>query len=176
MFDGIIDAASSGGLGAIVGLIGGSISRYQQYKMRKIEIEGELKVRALDIQESKLERQHNLDMADKEMDLAETEGDIDAQKADLKNLGESLKLATKNTGIAFVDAIRGLMRPLITVFLLILSTWILAQVWNEVGGLESLTPEKLISIFEYMVRQIIFLTVTAVAWWFASRGTNLEIK
>lgn len=176
MLDEIVGVASSGGLGAIVGLIGGSISRYQQYKMRKIEIQAEVSMRKMDIEESKLERQHDLDMADKQIEIAETEADIAYDQQDLTNLGESIKLATQNTGIFFVDAIRGLMRPLITIFLMGLLTWLLYQIWGEIGGLDALSPDRLIAIFEHMVHQITFLGVTAVAWWFASRGAKLEIK
>jgi hypothetical protein len=171
MLNEIMTVASSGGLGAIVGLFGGILTRFQQYKVRKIELEHDQKMRLYDLQEAKLERQHFLDMADKQMDIAEQEGEIAYEQADLANLRESIRQAGRDSGIEFVEIVRGLMRPFITLFLLIAASALVGILWDKVGGLDAFTQAELIEIFKHTVYQMVFLTVTAVTWWFASRGS-----
>lgn len=176
MLEEVIGVASSGGLGAIIGAVSGYFTRRQQAKLEESRFEHDQAMRKLDLQEAKLEQEHALAVADKQLELAETEAEIQAQVADSQLLESSILAASKSSGNSKVDALKGLMRPLITVFMLIVSTWLLAALWKKLGGLEAFSTEELVSLFEYMVKQIVFLTVTAVTWWFASRPARLDKK
>jgi hypothetical protein len=170
----ITAVASSGGLGAIVGLLGGIATRWQQYKIQKAELEHDAKMRLYDLQEAKLERQHFLDMADKKMEMAEQEGDIAYDQADLSNLKESIKYANRDTGIEVVEKVKGLMRPGITLFLLVVTCAFAVMLWDKVGGLDAMEQKEALELFNHIIRQMVFLTVTAVAWWFSSRAARLD--
>jgi len=174
MFAEVTAIASSGGLGAIVGLAGGIINRFQQYKMHKVNLEHDAKMRSYDLAEAKLERQHTLAMADKKMEEAELEGDIAYEQADLANLKQSIKEAGTDSGIELVETVKGLMRPFITLFLLLATCTLLGMLWSRVGGLSVFSENELIDLFRHIVQQMVFLTVTAVSWWYASRPARLD--
>jgi len=41
-----------------------------------------------------------------------------------------------------------------------------------INGLESIPITKLYALYANMINQLLFLTITAVSWWFMSRGTS----
>ncbi|ABC28924.1 hypothetical protein HCH_02094 [Hahella chejuensis KCTC 2396] len=74
----------------------------------------------------------------------------------------------------FVDAIRDLMRPLITVYLLILATFVTLNISRHLGGVGALSPVDLMVLYKEAIAQMLFLTTTAVTWWFGSRPSSLR--
>ncbi|MBU6955983.1 hypothetical protein KP814_31850 [Hahella sp. HN01] len=74
----------------------------------------------------------------------------------------------------FVDAIRGLMRPLITVYLLILATFVTLNISRHLGGVGALSPVDLMALYKEAIAKMLFLTTTAVTWWFGSRPSQLR--
>lgn len=165
----IVDLFASGGMGALVGMLGSWMTKREDRKNLELTIKRDVQLGELRLKELAAESEHELAMADKEVERAEVEGDIAIESAEIGAFAESLQAQAKSTGIVFVDAIRGLMRPLITVFLLILATWLAASVNDMVGGLESMPKAELFDLYRLIIQQLIFLTVTAVTWWFGSR-------
>jgi hypothetical protein len=174
MLETILGVASSSGLGALIGAVSGYFTRKQEATRELARLEVELKHRELDIKEAEIERQHALDMADKKMEEAELEGDIAYEQADLANLRESIKQAGKSSGIGFVEGIKGLMRPVITLILMVQAEYLLWDMWMKLGGLDAFSPDAQVEMFKHLLYQMIFLTVTAVSWWFASRAPKLD--
>ena len=168
----ITDIVTSGGMGAIIGLAGSWMTKREDRKKAELDLERELKVGELRLKELEAESNHELAMADKAMERAEVEGNIAIESEEIAAFAESLKSQAKSTGIIFVDAVRGLMRPTITVFLLGLSTWMAIAVHKLVGGLDSLPANELFALYKLIIMQVIFLTVTAVTWWFGSRPSK----
>ena len=173
----LIGLFSTGGMGAIIGLAGSWMTKREDRKKAELDLQREIEIGKLRLQEITAESEHELAMADKEMERAEVEGNIAIESAEIDAFTESLKAQAKSTGIVFVDAVRGMMRPLITVFLLGLSTWLAVTVHTLVGGLETISKVELFDLYEIIIQQIIFLTVTAVTWWFGSRpGKSVTAK
>ncbi|OGD52542.1 hypothetical protein A3K80_09165, partial [Candidatus Bathyarchaeota archaeon RBG_13_38_9] len=168
----IISIFTSGGFGAIVGGIGSIFTRIEERKAKKDQYEHDLEMAKIALEESKLDRDHELAMADKERIKAEVEGEIETKKLDYQALIESVKDASKPTGIKWVDGVRALMRPLITTYLLIVSTVIAVQVFRYTKGLESLSPAEILTMYKDLISNINFLTNVAVTWWFGTRSTN----
>jgi len=172
MISSILSIMTSGGFGAVTGLIGGYLTKVENRKMKALDHAHEQSMGELSIRELTLEHTQALELKDKEAMLAEVEGDIIVEGKEADAFVESIKGQGKATGIGFVDAIRGLMRPLITVFLL----WVVWQIYADVdalvGGLEAMPMIALAALYAEIVSSIIFLTTTAVAWWFASRGAK----
>jgi len=166
--DWLVDIFTSGGLGAITGLAGGLITKHIERKEKANERGFLLKKQELDLKELELEQAHETAMADKQMERAQVEGNIKIEHAEVGAFTESQKTVGKLTG--FLRAVR----PAITFYLLFVSTILTVIVWNRVGGLSSFTPEQLTDLLREMIATILFLTVTAVAWWFGSRGGNLK--
>jgi hypothetical protein len=121
--------------------------------------------------EAEAEAEHELRIADKEYDKSELEGDIEETNRSYDTLQESLK-SLKPTGIKWVDALRGMMRPAITVYLMVVATILTLRIGALVGGLESLNPKALFALYQDVIQQIVFLTATAVTWWFGSRPSS----
>jgi type III secretory pathway component EscV len=168
----ILSIFTSGGFGAIIGGIGSIFTRIEERKAKKDQYEHELNMAKISLEESKLDRQHELDMADKERIKTELEGEIEAKKQDYQALIESMKDAFKPTGIKWVDAVRSLMRPLITTFLLVVSTIIAIQVFRYTKGLDALSPNEVLEMYKDLIANINFLTNIAVTWWFGTRPTT----
>ena len=159
---------TSGGMGAIVGLVGGALTRWQQYKLEKVQLEHEAKMRDLDVKEAALERKHDLDIIDKNINKAEAEGKIAYQVADLDNLKASIQ-ADRDTGIPSIEKLKGAMRPYITLFLMVSYTGFMGYLTYKLNGLSALSHEKLVELYIYGIESYVFLSITAVGWWFASR-------
>jgi hypothetical protein len=172
MIDAIVGLFSSSGLGAIVGAVGSWLNKREERANLKLQFEHEQAMTELSIREVTLTQSHELQLADKQIQRAQAEGDIAAELSELQTFGESVKSGAKNTGIMFVDAVRGLMRPLITVYLLIVSSYIAYQVSALVGGVESLSADELYDMYRDVISQLIFLTTVAVTWWFGTRPSG----
>ena len=170
----IVDLFSTGGMGAIIGLAGSWLTKREKRKEAELNLQREIELGKLRLDELAAESEHELAMADKQMQRAELEGDIVVEKAEVDAFTESLKSQAKSTGILIIDAVRGLMRPLITVFLLGVSAWLAYSVNGLVGGLSSLDSKAIYALYDQIIQQIIFLTVTAVTWWFGSRPAKAE--
>lgn len=165
--DWLAEIFTSTGLGSIVGLAGGLVSKHSEYKIKKIELGYELKRAHLAIEEAKLEHEHALAMADKQVERAQVEGSLKVESEEVQAFTESIKNADKFTGILRY------VRPAITAYLLLASTMLFGVVWVRVGGLDAFLPMELNALLRDMINAAIFLTVTCVSWWFASRGGNL---
>lgn len=161
--------ASSSGLGAIVGVVGNSIGRWQEAKQQEAERKHEIQSRELDLKELEIQHSQELELADKQMQIAETEGKISADIKDAEAFTESQRNAFTPSGIKWVDGVRSLMRPVISVYLLAVTTYTAVVVFSEIGGLEQLPADVLLSTAQQVIQQVLFLTTVAVTWWFGSR-------
>ena len=167
MLDTLIDLFATGGAGSIVGVAGGLLTKYEERKRQKIDNEHKEAMRDKDIEELKLEYAQQEKMADKKLELAEVEGAIEIDKKQLDAFAESMK-----DGGGHMDLAKSLMRPIITVYLLIATTFILRYLWKLVGGLEAIPAEQLMELFKYIIYQVVFLSVVSVTWWFAARPSS----
>lgn len=173
MLDAILGILGTGGAGGVIGLFGGWLSKRETRKMAEIQFKHDERMAEFQAQESREERQQALELADKNRELAETEGAIEVEGREVDAFVESIKSQATQTGIRLVDGVRGLMRPLITLFLLVSTTVIYYLINDKVGGLDSLPKPELIAIYRHVIEQIIFLTVLSVSWWFGSRKGQL---
>lgn len=171
MLDALLGIMSSGGLGAVVGLAGSLATKWLEYKTMDQKLNFEVKMADLRKQELEMEHKHALAVIDKEIDVARTEGEIARDVAEMEAFTESQRQAQVKYG-GIVDKIRGLMRPLITVYLMIITTIITSSVWERLGGLTALPADTVMNLFEYLVHSAVFLTITAVTWWFGTRPSE----
>lgn len=172
MFEAILGIFSSAGMGGIIGLAGGIASKWLEYKTIGQKLAFEKQMALIRTKELEMEMKQALALADKQMEIAQVEGEIQKDVAEMAAFTESQKAGQKVYG-GWVDQVRGLMRPVITVYLLAISSFLTVLIWGTLGGLEAFPPEKLQDLFVYLVNASVFLTVTAVLWWFGSRVGNL---
>jgi|SRR6056300_1576129 len=171
MLDAVLGIFSSGGMGAIVGLVGSIATKWLEYRTIGQKLKYEEKMALIRAKELQLEHTHAVAMADKALETAEVEGAIAADIAAMQAFTESQKVNQVLYG-GWIDKIRGLVRPFITGYLLLITTWITILLWNTIGGLESMPQEELTDLFRHLVHAAVFLTITAVTWWFGTRPSE----
>lgn len=171
MLGDLVDLFAGGGVmnivGAISGLVGGWLAKREQRKLLTLENEHERYMADIDLKRDKLEHEQALAVMDKKVEQARVEGEIE----DDIRAGDAFIESIKPSKLTkFGEIVKSAMRPIITVALLWVTWTIYVQLEELMGGLEGLDPVQLQQLFVYVVHAIIFLTITAVSWWFASRG------
>lgn len=144
--DWILNLVGSGVFGSL-GTFGGAIFAYFSKKEANKQA---LEMRKFDLKEIEAERESAVILEDKQTAQIIEQGKIETELANTAAFTTSLK-SFQLSGIAWVDAIRSLMRPVITVFLLILTAFF---VWQNPAAVE---------------QDVLSLTSLAVGWWFGSR-------
>lgn len=166
----IVGGGATGLLGSIINSVGDYFKQKQQYaheeKMAEIETE-----------HLKMEIDRDVDIAEQEaaaqMEVAAAETQAESYKADSRAYlpREAVK---GNTAIAYlmaiVDFLRGMTRPVLTLYLCAITTLIYMQthvVIEQAGGLDQ---KQSFFLMKNITLGILYLTFTAVGWWFGSRS------
>jgi len=173
MIDLLLGLASSSGLGAILGIAGNYLTQREK-RLANVEANTHEKAMAeIDNKRDQAEHAQALSMADKNNDTARIEGNIlaDVAAGQAFTAGQ-VAAGRQNSGIPWVEAVKSLMRPILTSYLLIIVSYLTYALHKLVGGFEVLPTTEIYTLYTHLIHQIIFLTVTAVAWWFSSRGTK----
>lgn len=182
-------------LGGVTGLIGNAFTTWFKYKNKKMEVEHEENMLKLEtsamLQESEMQIQITKSRIEGEIELA----DADAYKQSIKGASEKLfsdkwidmiMEAGKTkwygwffkfigmfiaSGFAFLDWLRSFMRPAMTLYLMGATTWITYMAWDIVekthGGVMTLNVAE--GILTQVIHTVVYLTVSAVTWWFGDR-------
>lgn len=182
-------------LGGVTGLIGNAFTTWFKYKNKKMECEHEQNMAKLEtqamIQEAEMQIQVTKSRIEGEIELA----DAAAYKESLKSGSQKLfsdkwidmiMEAGKGkwygaffkfigmliaSGFAFLDWLRSFMRPAMTLYLMGATTWITMLAWKIVertqGGV--IDTATAMGILDQVITTVIYLTVSAVTWWFGDR-------
>lgn len=155
----------STGFGALLGAIGGVANRFIDIKLKSMELEA-LKVR----------NQHELDMRDKDLaqvraewnareKIATIEGEAKESEAAYDALAVSYRADKSTYGIGFVDGVRGVIRPMITLLFTGYTIYLVSMLTYYV-------PTKAITAALYTdaIGWVFFQTSVVVGWWFGNRG------
>ena len=144
----------------ITGLIGGLAEKFTAYKTKKLEIEAEQKrfenevaLRRVDAEIMAQEWAARTKVADIE---ATATMDVEASKA----FAKSYDLEPKTYGIKWLDAFRGSIRPLLTLYLVVLTSIMYYR--TDGGRIEPML----------VAEAILSLTTMACSWWFGSRSSE----
>jgi hypothetical protein len=163
---------TSSGFGAIIGLLGSWLTKRQEAKTLALQYQHENDMAKQRLVEAAAEYAHEIALKKEQIEQVQVEGAIQIDSKAMDAFTASIQ-NDKPSGIKFVDAIRGLMRPAITLYLLAVTTALTLSIHKIVGGLESFDPKELFSLYQQIVLEIIFLCSTAVCWWFGSRPSSV---
>jgi len=175
MFETIMGVLGSSGFGVITGLVGSFLAKREERLSMALRFKHENTMMQYELQRDVQDHAHDLDMADKNMEMAETEGQIATDVAEMGNIHETIQAQAKASGIGWLDGILRFVRPVITFYLLVILTIIGFKLHTLVGGLDKLPIAEVFSLYKHIIYQTVFLAVTAVAWWFGSRGGNMKV-
>lgn len=175
---GLIGSIFSGGA---TGLIGVAIQRFADFKNKQLDM-------ALERQrgEIEIEKRHaDLAIMAKEYEgkvqVAQVEGATAKDVADTQAFAQSLfkepeRYSNSNNVsprqqwvLVLLDALRGAVRPLLTLYLCALTTYIWYQVKTKLET-EDLDAAAALEVWKYVVQNILYLTTTVVLWWFGTRN------
>lgn len=174
MLDILAGVFSSSGLGAAIGLVGSWITKKEERKNLELTLSHEKDMYHL---QSALQRYQT----DMRLKLAEQEGAAKREhyqaEVTLKELNafEVSQKSNQALSNSFAEMVRGLMRPLITFYLLSIATLIAVHINSYVGDVAMfLQKQDLLNLYQDTLNQFMFLTTTSVTWWFGSRPGNFR--
>jgi hypothetical protein len=161
-FMGGMASVASGGIFGLLGSIIGVGAKYFQEKQRQSWQQKKW------LHETKLlELQMQARATETEQELA-----IVSQEGAWAGLRESHRTeqSIKNVHV-WVNDIRALFRPVLTIFLWVIAAWIF---WLVVGGslIEWLKEVDIKDILRYMIFSVFFSASTATVWWFGDRALS----
>ena len=172
MISALAEIFASTGLGALVGLLGSWLTKHEDRRNLELKLAHDIKIADIRNQEAAFEFVHELAMADQQVERAQAEGDIARDIAEMGAFRDGLKEQQMIYRVKWVDAIRGVMRPVITIYLLALATLVTINISNTAGGLEALDRSAMDTLYSDTITRIFFLVTTAVTWWFGSRPSS----
>lgn len=167
--------------GGASGLIGVALQRYADYKNAQLQMqlekqrgETELAKRQIDKQITESEYAGKLKVAQSEGDTAKSVAETAAFSGTLFKEPERYSNAGLLTVgqqwiMVLLDALRGAVRPLLTIYLCALTTYVWLQV-AAVLGKQELQVAAALEVWKLVVQQILYLTTTVTLWWFGTRN------
>jgi len=173
MFTSLIAFVSTSGFSALTGLVGGWLAKREERKLAQINNQHEKDMAAIDRQAEADAHTYSLALADKQHEIAQTEGEINQELADTNLVAQTIKAQAKHSGVKWVDGTLRFVRPVITVYMLVLLSFIGYNLHILVGGFESLDEQIILKLYLQLVTSVINLTFLCVGWWFGARGGNL---
>ena len=143
--------------GGATGLIGTALSGVMKYFTNKQEQGHELKVMEMELKHMDKEAEVALKIETKKQEGKEAQAAWAGLEASYREAGQ--RWSTGDSGwIVMVDVVRGLMRPLLTLCLVILMGTIYFLHGPQNPGMQ-----------EQIVATVLYLATSAVLWWFGSR-------
>lgn len=155
-------SVASGGIFGVLGSLVGAVSKYYQTKQER------------EWQKEKWKHEKDLLALQMQAKSAETEQElaIVAQTGSWTGLSESHKSDQSIGPVSqWVNNIRSLFRPFLTIALWGLAGWIFYHV--AIGSLKTwITQMEIKEIIKYMVYTVFFCASSATMWWFGDRALS----
>lgn len=167
--------------GGATGLLGVILQRFADYKNKQLDMqlermraELEIAKRRADAEIMAQEWAARTKVADLEADAAKDVAASQAFEASLfKEPDRYSHAPTLTKGQQWVmvvlDAVRGSVRPLLTLYLCALTTYVWLQVRYLVGA-AGIEEDAALEVWKLVVGHVLYLTTTVVLWWFGTRN------
>jgi hypothetical protein len=127
-----------------------------------------------------LKYNHTLAMAEVTAKNTREELSLKGEIAETQSIGKAFEASqlygNQNVEKGFVNAVRGLVRPLITTYLLAATTYFAYSIHGLLGGFNVLSPDDMMTLYREVIISLLALTNMAVAYWFGSRKSNNKDK
>jgi len=161
--------------GGATGLLGVVAQRYADYKNKQLDFEHAVALKEID---SKIMAQ---EYAAKES-IVRIEAAGASDVADSKAFAESYSLEPpryavgnlttgQNWVMVLLDALRGAVRPVLTIYLCILVTIVYALAREKLRA-EDLNAAQALELLSYIINTILYVWTTVTLWWFGTRNKS----
>lgn len=172
--------------GGATGLAGVIIQRWADYKNKQLDIQVEREKRETEIAKRKADAEimtaewnGRLRVAQEEGATSKDVAETNAFNTTLLKEPERYSQGTFTPGqqwiLVLLDALRGSVRPLLTIYLCALTTYVWVQV-RQLVETEDLNVDAALSVWKMVVQNILYLTTTVVLWWFGTRNRAQQPK
>jgi hypothetical protein len=175
--------------GGATGLLGVILQRFADYKNKQLDMqlerqraELEIAKRRVDAEIAAQEWAARTKVAQIEGETAQEVAQSEAFKASLFQEPSRYSSATGLTRgqqwiLVGLDTLRGSVRPLLTLYLCVLTTLIWLNVKNVLGG-AVISPDftSAIEIWKIVVGHVLYLSTVVTLWWFGTRNKGGPVK
>lgn len=148
--------------GGVTGLIGTVISGGMKFFENKQKHSYELAIMEVEIKQMRVEAEIAKDIAELDMESKDRTAAWAALESSYKESTSRMSTG-ESQWLVLVDVVRGLMRPVITLGLLILMAVIYFTVAQEMAGPNGIPVQVTI------IQTVLYVGTTAVLWWFGTR-------
>lgn len=160
----IMELLGSSVFGGLMGGVFGLLTKWQENKTLELKQNHEVNMLT-----AKTTAQ--LQLADKQIEGHKVEGELKVEATEAEAFKESQSDWRGKFG--WIGAsVKGVVRPAITVCMLYMTYNIVSGLDVLVGGLESIPEPELVALYKVVILQILGLTSTVVAWWYAARTSK----
>ncbi len=170
--------------GGITGLIGSVTQRIFEYKSKKLDIElqaskfaNEIALKKVDAEIMSQEWAARTKVADIEATAKVDVEDAKAFSAALTSEPARYSVGTlsekQNWLMVFLDFVRGVIRPGLTVYLCAITTAIYIKASRLLNG-DVILPGMAYDMVQNIINTILYLTVTCVCFWFGTRNKGKQ--
>lgn len=174
----ILDSILSVVSGGATGLIGTAVQSIYQYKTRQLDIDLEKTKAANEIEKQKLDIEMQKQEWASRTQIAQvtTQGEVD--KADAAALVASYDMEPQQYSeksllthgqewiMVLLDALRGIIRPGLTIYLCV----VVSLIYFQTRGLIDTNQGDAFALLEKLVNTILYVTTSVILWWFGSRN------
>lgn len=96
---------------------------------------------------------------------------VDADRATYLDAGTQSRSKFARVMMTIVDSVRGLIRPVLTLYLVVLATFMFAWATNlaTASGGSAIDAAKATEIVKSIIDTLLYLATTCVVWWFGVR-------
>lgn len=162
----LLSLLSSSGFGSFLGLTGGLLNRWADYKFRQQDKEFELLKMDKDLEYMKAEHEHRLKVA-----TVEVEGAVEQEA--YKALTASYDFAVPTQEDGWIDDVSKLVRPLLTILFFIFSAYVFYRINLLISAKEERTSQEVLQLWKQCIEWILFQAGVSIGWWFANRPSKV---
>lgn len=169
------DALGAVFTGGLTGILGSGLQFLGKYFSDRQDHKFQLEMRKVDMESTKLEAELAVRRAEQE--AAATMALAEQASFDKSFDNDKATYSSNVTGMAqwvlvSVDAIRGLVRPVLTLWLCYLTGRVYAQTMALTGGIKSFDIAQLYIMLDNVINSILYIGSTVILWWFGTRPNS----
>jgi len=173
--------------GGATGIIGAIAQRYADYKNKQLDMQLESQRHENAVAMRRVDAEIMAQEWAARTKVAEVEAAGREAVADAQAFGESYKLepqkfsdgvkpsAGQGWVLVILDTFRGAIRPLLTLYLCVLTTFVWYQA-KTVLGVEDLDTKAALDVWKMVVGTILYLFTTCTLWYFGTRNKQTQPK
>lgn len=166
--------------GGATGIIGAAISRFADFKTKQLDYSQALQIGEIEIQKRSLDAKIIEHEWNARESIAATESETSIELADARSFDTALTSEAKifsntpkltrsqNWLMVVLDFIRGFIRPGLTLYLCAITTAVYLQAGNIIKA-QPISVEQAVSMYTQISSTILYLTTTAVLFYFGCR-------